>query len=799
MTEAPRPSQPLGPLMSPGRKDLVATALGPARVWATLGQGIVHEVYWPSPGEPQIRDLGFIVAGDGWWYEVKAVANYQVELAGPTATLAVIDHQGPPEHPYRLRVEPICDPTRDVLLIRYHLEGASAVFVMLASHLQTPSLDADRDSSGGSDNFAWSESSRLYASARGRGLCLVAGGSGFVRTSVGYFGANDLWQDFAAHGRMTWSFDAAGPGTVVLGGQLPDASGVLALAFAAEPRVAASTAAQSLAAGADAVRAAGQAQWQAWAASTTMPPATPADPEELADALTWSATVIKCHQDMSGAIVASLSTPWGDRGNDPGGYHLVWPRDAVEAGEALLALGHLDDAERLLSYLVRQQRPEGYWAQNFYPDGTVYWHGLQLDQTASPVLLAAALDEAGRAPDNGTVAAIRKALGFLTTRGPLTEQDRWEENPGGSPYTLGIIVCALVAGARYLDPADAEYALALADSWNERIEEWTYVAGSYLDDIFSLAGHYVRIGPASSGSVVIKNRPQGGLEVGAAGVLGMEFAYLARLGLRSATDQRILDTARLVDAMLGQDLGLGTGYYRYNYDGYGERIDGGSYDGVSGLGRPWPLLAGERGHHVLLAGGDATVQLSAMLRLRSPTGLVPEQVWDQPPLLPDPQTGVPSAPLYTGQPTLGATPLVWGHSELVKFAVACSTGVPVDELESVRQRYGAGVPTPRRVFWRKAAPLATLPSGRDLVIEADQPFVLHFGHDQWHDVTDRSSAPLGLDMHGVTLTADEMSGWRSLDFTRRWESGWENSDYHVTLGREMRRQLPIKIRRDGGI
>ena len=149
MTEAPRPSQPLGPLMSPGRKDLVATALGPARVWATLGQGIVHEVYWPSPGEPQIRDLGFIVAGDGWWYEVKAVANYQVELAGPTAPLAVIDHQGPPEHPYRLRVEPICDPTRDVLLIRYHLEGASAVFVMLASHLQTPSLDGDRDSSGG--------------------------------------------------------------------------------------------------------------------------------------------------------------------------------------------------------------------------------------------------------------------------------------------------------------------------------------------------------------------------------------------------------------------------------------------------------------------------------------------------------------------------------------------------------------------------------------------------------------------------------------------------------------------------
>ena len=54
---------------SPGRptwtssaKDAVTTGLGPSRLWATLGFGIVNEVYWPTTGMPQMRDLGFIVA-----------------------------------------------------------------------------------------------------------------------------------------------------------------------------------------------------------------------------------------------------------------------------------------------------------------------------------------------------------------------------------------------------------------------------------------------------------------------------------------------------------------------------------------------------------------------------------------------------------------------------------------------------------------------------------------------------------------------------------------------------------------
>ena len=66
----------------------MTTALGPSRLWATLGLGIVNEVYWPTTGQPQMRDLGFIVADDDEWFEVKRVNRYRVTMTKPHLPLA---------------------------------------------------------------------------------------------------------------------------------------------------------------------------------------------------------------------------------------------------------------------------------------------------------------------------------------------------------------------------------------------------------------------------------------------------------------------------------------------------------------------------------------------------------------------------------------------------------------------------------------------------------------------------------------------------------------------------------------
>ena len=317
----------------------------------------------------------------------------------------------------------------------------------------------------------------------------------------------------------------------------------------------------------------------------------------------------------------------------------------------------------------------------------------------------------GQAPAAQTIAAVTRAVTFLVQYGPLTPEDRWEEDSGGSPYTIGIIVAALVAATKYLGAADQAYLFELVDDWNERIEEWSYVTASYLDDLYGIDGHYVRIGPVPGGSSVsIKNQANQSFAVPYQGVIGMEFMYLARLGLRQPQDPKLTSTLTLIDVFLRRNVGTGTAYYRYDFDGYGEQPDGSDYDGAHGVGRPWPLLAGERGHLAALRSEPWKDELTALLAMRSPSGLVPEQVWDLGPLAPS-GSGA-SQPLNTGKPTLSATPLVWGHSELVKLALAGPTATPTELLKIVAD-YFATPRVPTVAHWRSSIPVVDLPARRD--------------------------------------------------------------------------------------
>jgi hypothetical protein len=153
--------------------------------------------------------------------------------------------------------------------------------------------------------------------------------------------------------------------------------------------------------------------------------------------------------------IASLSIPWGfSKGDeDLGGYHLVWPRDLVETAGGLLAAGARADARRVLNYLLATQEADGHWPQNMWLDGTPYWSGIQMDETAFPVLL---VDLARRVEALGGELSrfwpmVRRAAGYLVRNGPVTQQDRWEEDPGYSPFTLAVEIAGLLVAADFAD------------------------------------------------------------------------------------------------------------------------------------------------------------------------------------------------------------------------------------------------------------------------------------------------------------------------------------------------------------
>jgi len=778
------PGRPgIAPTWTSSAKDAVGCSLGLSRLWFTTGFGILNEVYYPRVDIPQIRDLGFIVAdGRGFWSEVKRLENYAVNFVAPGVAALEIRHEHP-RYTLRLRISP--DPRRDVLAIEVRLDGDAELrpYVLLA-----PRLGAT-----GHGNRA--------TVGRHRGRCVLLAEQGpfalalaavdehqqdaFGAASAGYVGRSDGWQDFARNGALTWRYLSAGPGNVALIGELPRRA-VLALGFGSSVSAAATLAISSLLQPFDTLLQHQIADWEVWQARRSERYALPLDlPDSLRRQFQVSAMVLRTHLDKTypGAMVASLSVPWGDTGEERGGYHLVWPRDLVECAGALLALGAEEEARDTLRYLIASQHESGHWSQNQWLGGKPFWSGVQLDETAFPVLLAAALDERGGLGGIEVSAMVRQALGFIALQGPVTQQDRWEENSGINSFTLAACIAALVAGSAFLSEDSREWALDLADYWNDRIEAWTVARNTELAARLGVSAYHVRTAPAEvlqEGAAAlrrplpVRNR-EDGLTLPADEQVSTDFLQLVRFGLRLADDPLILDSLVVADHLLKVDTPAGPVWRRYNGDGYGEHDDGRAYDGT-GRGRPWPLLTGERGHYALAAGQDPLPWLETMAGLANATGLIPEQVWDG--------AAVPARRLAFGRPTGAAMPLVWAHAEFTKLMVSRHLGAPLDRPRSVWLRYQGQRPRIQRAFWSQMAPIGAIQAGLRLVILLPRPALIHWGVDGWQDARDLASVDSGLGFQVADLDARSLRPGQRLDFTFRWQASnaWVGCDYHVSVG-----------------
>jgi len=242
-----------------------------------------------------------------------------------------------------------------------------------------------------------------------------------------------------------------------------------------------------------------------------------------------------------------------------------------------------------------------------------------------------------------------------------------------SPSTLAITIAALVCGADLLeaagDGASAQFVREPADFLEAHIERWTVTTEGRL--VTDVPRHFVRINPNIGGEgpdtahIVLDNQPPGGqYRYAARDIVGAGFLELVRYGIRDPHDPVIVDSLRVVDAVLKFDAPAGPVWRRYNHDGYGQQVDGATYKGW-GVGRPWPLLTGERGHYELAAGRDAEPYARAMERFAVGIGLIPEQIRDQ--------ASLPQKLLFHGGPTGSALPLLWAHAEYLALCAAWRT------------------------------------------------------------------------------------------------------------------------------
>jgi glucoamylase len=771
----------LAPTWCSSDKEAVGCPIGPARLWFTVGGGILNEVYYPRVDIPQIRDLGFIVGdGAGFWVEVKRMWRHRVQLANLAAPAVTVIHQHE-RFELLLRITPCQD--REVLLIEVTLSGDAALkpYALLAPHLGGTGL-------GNRAAVVDYRGRRALTAEQGPfGLALVAASpaqaEAFARASAGFVGDSDGWQDFHAHGAMTWEYSEAGPGNVALIGELPRQA-VLGLGFGSTAESAATLALTAVSEPFEQSWTQQQSAWARWYTNNTPVEKEATDlPEDCLTQFRISAMVLRSHRDKTypGAMVASLSVPWGNTREEREGYHLVWPRDLVECAGAFLAIGALYEARNTLRYLIATQNADGHWNQNQWLGGKGYWSGIQLDEAAFPVLLAAALGERDALDGTEVGDMVRRALAFLVRTGPVSDQDRWEEDAGINTFTLTVCIAALVAGTPYLPAESRALALAFADYWNARLEDWTAVADTPLARRYGVAGYYVREAPPEAltdrctptSVVAIKNRAGGAL-VPLAEQIGVDFLQLVRFGLRRADDPLVLASVRLADAILKVDTPAGPAWHRYSGDGYGEHEDGSAYDGT-GLGRAWPLLTGERGHYEIVAGRDPAPLIEAMQRMASSGGMLPEQVWDAAP--------VPARGLSLGRPTGGAMPLAWAHAEYIKLVISRELKRPFDRPASVWQRYGGQRPALKRVLWCEHAPATELPQGCALTLALREPGTFRWGLDGWQDAREQETSPNPLGLHLLEVDTAHLTAGRRIDLTFRHagSDAWVGRDFAIRI------------------
>ncbi|HEX4046301.1 MAG TPA: glycoside hydrolase family 15 protein, partial [Elusimicrobiota bacterium] len=539
-----------------------------SRIWFTLSHATLNEVYFPTVDSPQIRDLQYLITdGKTFFHEEKRSLKTRLEYLDEHALGYRLTGDDPLGR-YRLVKEIVSDPHLSCLLIRTRLEGDEAflktlhLYALLAPHI-------DGHGWGNSACKAVAAGKDILVASRGDVQLALGASIPFARTSCGFVGTSDGWTDLHDNFLMDWEFDSATDGNVAMTAELDlsvSREFTLGLSFGFGRHGASAVLLQSLGIAFEEQKARFKEQWLRACSGIGSLQKSAGDGGRLYHI---SHSLLLAHEDKTypGAMVASMSIPWGEaRGDDDGlgGYHLVWTRDMCNSAGALSASGNQRTPLKALIYLAAAQRPDGGFYQNFWIDGEPFWRGVQLDEAAFPVMLAWRLRALEALEDFDPYHMVLKAAAYIVAQSPVTPQERWEENSGYSPSTLAAAISALVCAAHFArdrgDGATAGFLEDHADYLESHVEAWTATSRGTL--VPGIAKHYIRILPADpddadasadpdTALMTVKNiAPGKPFQFPAREIVDAGFLELVRYGIRKAGTPLMEDSLRVVDAVL---------------------------------------------------------------------------------------------------------------------------------------------------------------------------------------------------------------------------------------------------------
>jgi len=722
------------------RKDCLGTARNTtSKIWYTVANGVLSDVYAPTIDTTNVETMQYIVTDGSTFTDLQSRDTTYTVSADQTGMACTVTSTSS-SHGYRLTTTYSTDPARDSVL-------AHTTFTPLTKAAANDQifvrLDATVGGNGGGGSGNGGADSATVDTSTGKPVPVsfdtntatnavnrdyavptylaLQSSTPFSAVSSGFVGtpSDGLAELDATHALSPTYTDATG-GNVEQTAQIATGPGrdfTLSLGFGTTQQQAVDTAGASVA---NPYAASLQAYVRGWAEydRTLRRPAkelsglSPADVQRAGAAYYVSANVVKASEDKTfpGAIVASLASPWGQAvsAGDPnntyfGSYREVFSRDLYEAWTALFTDGDIATAQDAVRFLfLKQQQPDGSMPRNSLVNGKLAPDSFntQLDEAAYPILMA---EQSGLSNDNTLWPHIQLDADFLISHGPASGVERWEEQGGYSPSTIAAEIAGLVAAADiadvHHDPADARVWRATADQYQRSIKGWTVTTNGPL----SSSPYFIRLSKTGDPNAAISyNLGNGGPTLDQRSVIDAGFQELVRLGELSSSDPDVVNSLQVVDATISRTTPNGTGYLRYNGDGYGDCEVGQQTSCTTtgapwapsgqGTGHIWPVLSVERGEQDLAMGNaaGAGAQLATVNKLAGGVGLVPEQDWDfadvpASPFGSDPTTA--SIGFVDGQPDGSAAPLTWGAASDVRLTADLSAHKVLETPASTTKRY----------------------------------------------------------------------------------------------------------------
>lgn len=717
------------------RKDCLGTARNTtSKVWFTVANGVLSDVYYPTADNTNVETLQYIVTDGSTFTDVQTRdTTYSVQLLDKHSQALDCEVTTTAKSgKYRIITDYLTDPNQNTVVMKVHfmpLVGSLSTYQLYVRY--DPSINGNGgggSGNGGGDNgtisaspghnvpIAFDTTAKSNAFNRTYAVPVYSAldaSTPFLQVSNGFAGqpSDGLTQLDASH-TLTALYAQANNGNLVQTAQADIShrdTFTLALGFGTSQTDAVSAAEASLDHPFSHLQERYEAGWDAYDRELIAPPphfrGMAGDQwHQLVAEYYLSANVVKASEDKSfpGAIVASLSSPWGQAvsAGDPnntffGSYREVFSRDLYEAWTGLILDGDLATARDVVNFLFHnQQQADGSMPRNSLLNGKLApdSFGTQLDETSYPIIMAYQMRMTGSSLYQNH---IKPAANFVISHGPSFGVERWEEQNGYSPSTIAAEIAGLVAAAHIAkvngDPQSARVWLGVADDWQRSVKGWTVTTTG------PLASHpyFIRLSKTGDPNAAISyNVGNGGPTLDQRSVIDAGFLELVRLGLTPANDLAVTESLPIVDATLETNTPSGPGWHRYNGDGYGDGASDGHPWAPSGqgTGHVWPLLTEERGEYSVASNqpSAALTMLTTMQNFASGVGLIPEQDWELPNLAPSPYGTDPTSAsigFQNGHPAGSAAPLTWSAGVYVRLLRDLTTGSLLEQPADTYNRY----------------------------------------------------------------------------------------------------------------